>query len=83
MIYMRLLKLKKDTQNITDFEATHRYLHSLEGTPTLHAQVLQWVFGEFEDSYTLLDVYSISKKLELAHAHYQASTMRPPSRSRP
>jgi len=28
-------------------------------------------------------VYNISEKLELAHAHYEASTMRPPSRSRP
>ncbi len=40
-------------------------------------------FAEFEDSHTLLDVYNISEKLELAHAHYEASTMRPPSRSRP
>ncbi len=64
-------------------EAAHRYLRSLEGTPTLHAQVLQRVFAEFGDSYTLLDVYNISEKLELAHAHYEASTMRPPSRSRP
>jgi hypothetical protein len=29
-----------------------------------------------------LDVYNIFEKLELAHAHYEASTMRPPSRSR-
>jgi hypothetical protein len=28
-------------------------------------------------------VYNISEKLELAHAHYEASTMRPPSRSKP
>ncbi len=63
-------------------EAAHRYLRSLEGTPTLHAQVLQRVFAEFGDSYTLLDVYNISEKLELAHAHYEASIMRPPSRSR-
>jgi hypothetical protein len=40
-------------------------------------------FAEFGDSYTLLDVYNISKKLELVHAHYEASTMKPPSRSRP
>jgi hypothetical protein len=40
-------------------------------------------FAEFEDSYTLLDVYNISEKLQLAHAHYEASTMRPPSHSRP
>jgi hypothetical protein len=83
MLYRRLLKLKEDTQSITDLEAAHRYLRSLEGTPTLHAQVLQRVFAEFGDSYTLLDVYNISEKLELAHAHYEASTMRPPSRSRP
>jgi hypothetical protein len=31
----------------------------------------------------VLDVYNISEKLELAHAHYEASTMMPPSRSRP
>ncbi len=31
----------------------------------------------------MLDVYNISKKLELAHAHYEASTMRPPTSSRP
>ncbi len=28
-------------------------------------------------------MYNISKKLELAHAHYEANTMKPPSRSRP
>jgi len=83
MFYRRFLKHKKDTQSITDLEAPHRYLRSLEGTPTLHAQVLQRVFVEFGDSYTLLDVYNISVKLELAHAHYEASTMRLPSRSRP
>ncbi|CAK9260873.1 unnamed protein product [Sphagnum jensenii] len=83
MLYRRLLKLKEDTQSITDLEAAHRYLRSLEGTSTLHAQVLQRVFAEFGDSYTLLDVYNISEKLELAHAHYEASTMRPPSCSRP
>ncbi len=83
MLYRRLLKLKEDTQSITDLEAAHRYLRSLEGTPTLHAQVLQWVFAKFGDSYTLLEVYNISKKLELVHPHYEASTMRPPSRSRP
>jgi len=83
MLYKRLLKLKEDTQSIIDLEATHRYFRSLEGTPTLHAQVLQRVFAKFGDSYTLLDVYNISKKLELAHAHYEASTMRPPSHSRP
>jgi hypothetical protein len=83
MLYRRLLKLKEDTQSITDLEAAHRYLRWLEGIPTLHAQVLQRVFVEFGDSYILLDVYNISEKLELAHAHYEASTMRPPSHSRP
>jgi hypothetical protein len=83
MLYRKLLKLKEDTQSIIDLEATHRYFRSLEGTSTLHAQVLQRVFAEFGDSYTLLDVYNISEKLELAHAHYEASTMRPPSHSRP
>ncbi len=37
MLYRRLLKLKEDTQSITDLEAAHRYLRSLEGTLTLHA----------------------------------------------
>jgi hypothetical protein len=37
MLYRRLLKLKEDTQSITDLEAAQRYLRSLEGTPTLHA----------------------------------------------
>jgi hypothetical protein len=37
MLYRRLFKLKEDTQNITNLEAAHRYLHSLESTPTLHA----------------------------------------------
>jgi hypothetical protein len=83
MFYRKLLKLKDDTLSITDLEATHWYLRSLEGTPTLHAQVLQRVFAKFGDLYTLLDVYNISKKLELAHAHYEASIMRPPSLSRP
>jgi len=83
MVYKRLLKLKEDIQSITDLEAAHRYLHSLEGTLTLHAQVLQRVFAKFRDSYTLLDVYNISKKLELVHANYEVSTMRLPSHSRP
>jgi hypothetical protein len=78
MFYRRLLKLKEDTQSITDLEAAHRYFRSLEDTPTFHAQVLQRIFAEFGDSYTLLDVYNISEKLELVHAHYEASTMRPP-----
>jgi len=79
MFYRRLLKLKEDTQS----KVAHWDLCSLEGTPTFHAQVLQWVFVEFGDSYTLVDVYNIFEKLELAHAHYEASTMRLPSRSRP
>jgi hypothetical protein len=83
MLYMRLLKLKEDTHSIIDLEAAHQYFRSLEGTLTLHMQDLQRVFIEFGDSYTLLDVYNISKKLELAHAHYEASTMKPSSRSRP
>jgi len=40
MLYRRLLKLKEDTQSITNLEATHQYFHSLEGTPTLHVHVL-------------------------------------------
>jgi hypothetical protein len=32
-------------------------------------------FAKFRDLYTLLDVYNISEKLELAHAHYGASIM--------
>ncbi len=83
MLYRKLLKLKEDIESITDLEAAHLYICSLEGTPTLHVQVLQWVFIEFGNSYTLLDVYNISEKLEVVHAHYEASTMRPPSRSRP
>jgi len=83
MPYKRVLKLKEDTHSITDLEAAHRYLRLLEGTLTLHVQVLEWVFTEFGDLYTLLDVYNISKKLELAHAHYEANTMSPLSCSRP
>jgi hypothetical protein len=40
MLYRRILKLKEDTQNITDLEATDRYRYSLEGTLTFLAQVL-------------------------------------------
>jgi len=83
MLYKRLFKLKEDTQSIIDLEVAYRYLRSLESTLTLHAQVLQRVFANFGDSYTLLDVYNIFEKLELVHAHYEASTMKPPSRSRP
>jgi hypothetical protein len=51
-------------------EVAHQYLRSLEGTLTLHAQVLQQLFVEFGDLYTLLDVYNIFEKLELVHAHF-------------
>jgi hypothetical protein len=80
---MRFFKLKEDTQNITNLEAPHRYFRSLENIPTLHVQVLQGVFVKFGNSFTLLDVYNIYEKLELTHAHYEASTMTPPSHSRP
>jgi hypothetical protein len=46
-------------------------------------QNIKQIFAKFGDSYSLLDVHNISKKLELAHAHYGASTVKPPSRSRP
>ncbi len=36
MFYKRLLKLKEDIQNITDLEAAHWYICSLEGTLTFH-----------------------------------------------
>jgi hypothetical protein len=83
MVYRRLLKLKENIRNITHLEAAYRYLRSLEGTPTFHAHVLQQVFIEFGDSYTLLNVYNIFEILELAHAHYEANTMRPPSHRKP
>jgi uncharacterized protein (DUF2132 family) len=47
MLYMKLLKIKEDTQSTIDLEIAHRYLHSLECTPTFHAEVLQQVFAEF------------------------------------
>jgi len=37
MPYSMFLKLKEDIQSITDLEAAHQYLHSLDGTSTLHA----------------------------------------------
>jgi hypothetical protein len=40
-------------------------------------------FCKFGDSYILLDMYNIFEKLELAHTHYEANIMRPPSCSRP
>jgi hypothetical protein len=83
MLYRKLLKLKEDSKSIIDLEAAHRYFHSLKGTITFHAQVLQWVFAEFGNSYTLLHVYNISEKLELTHTHYEANTMKPPSCSWP
>jgi hypothetical protein len=53
MLYRRLLKLKEDTQSITDLEAAHQYLRSLEGTLTLYAQVLQRVFLQNLETRTL------------------------------
>ncbi len=82
MLYMRFFKLKEDTQSITNLEAAHQYLCSLKSISTFHAQVLQQVFVEFQDLYILLDVYNIFEKLELVHAHYEANTMRPLSRSK-
>jgi len=83
MFYRKFLKLKKYTHSITDLKVADWYLHSLESTLTLHVKVLQQVFVEFGDSYILLDEFNIFEKLELAHAHYEASTMRLPSCSRP
>jgi hypothetical protein len=83
MLYKKFFKLKEDTKSITDLEATHRYLHSLESTLTLYAWVLQRVFVEFKNSYTLLDVHNNSEKLELVYAHFEVNTMKPPSRSTP
>jgi hypothetical protein len=83
MLYRRLLKLKEDTHNIRNLETAHRYLQLLESTLTLHTQVLQQIFVEFRNSYTLLNVYNIFEKLKLTHAHYEASTMEPPSHLRP
>ncbi len=74
MLYMRLFKLKEDTHSIIDLEVAHHYFYLLESTPTLHAQVLQRVFVEFGNSYTLLQVYNIYEKLQLTHAHYEANT---------
>jgi len=82
MFYMRLFKLKEDTQSIINLEVAHRYLRLLEGNLTLHCVSFERVFAKFGDSYTLVDVYNISEKLELVHAHYEANTMRPPSHSR-
>jgi hypothetical protein len=79
---MRLFKLKEDTQSIINLEVAHQYLRLLEGSPTLHCVSFERIFAKFGDSYTLVDVYNISKKLELAHAQYEANTMRPPSHSR-
>jgi hypothetical protein len=82
MLYKKLFKLKKDTQSITNLEVAQQYFRSLEGISTLHVQVLQRAFVEFGVSYTLLDVYNIFKKLELAHAHYEANIKKLPSCSR-
>jgi len=78
MFYRRFLKLKKDTQSIIDLKAVHQYLRSLEGIPTLHAQVLQRVFIEFKDSYTFWMCTTFLKSWNLL-----MHTMRPPSHSRP
>jgi hypothetical protein len=83
MLYKKFLKLKEDTQSIPNLEVAHWYVYSLEGTSTFHVQVSKQIFAKFGDLYNLLDVYNISEKLQLAHAHYEASTMRPPTRSRP
>jgi hypothetical protein len=83
MFYMTFFKLKKDIESIIDLGVTHRYLSSLKGISTLHVQVLQRVFAKFGDSYILLDVYNVSEKLKLAHAHYKASIMRLSLCSRP
>jgi len=40
-------------------------------------------FAKFGEKYTLLNVYNIFEKLELAYAHYENKTMKPPSCSRP
>jgi hypothetical protein len=40
MLYKRLLKLKEDTQSITDLEAVHQYFRLLESALTLHVEVL-------------------------------------------
>jgi hypothetical protein len=37
MLYMWFFELKEDIQIITDLEVAHRYLCSLESTPTFHA----------------------------------------------
>jgi hypothetical protein len=83
MLYKRFLKLKEDTKSIRDPKVAHRYLRSLESISTLHAQVLQQVFVEFGNLYTLLGLYNIFEKLELAHAHYEANIMKLPSHFRP
>jgi hypothetical protein len=83
MFYRKFLKLKEDIQSITYLEFGHWYLYLLESTPILHVQIGQQIFVEFGNAYTLLNVYNIYENLELAHAHYEANTMRPPSCSRP
>jgi hypothetical protein len=64
MLYKRLFKLKEGTQSIINLEAAHQYFCLLESTPTFHAHVLQRIFVEFGNAYTLLDVYNISEKLD-------------------
>ncbi len=63
------------------------YLHWGVRIQTISLLCALWNIGclraTFGNSYTLLYVYNISGKLELAHAHYEASTMKLPSHSRP
>jgi hypothetical protein len=63
MLYKRFFKLKEDIQSITNLEVAHQNFRSLESTPTLHVHVLQKSFAKFGDSYILLDVYNIYKKI--------------------
>ncbi len=83
MFYKRLLKLKEDTQSITTQKLPIGiFVHWKVLRHSMH-RFYNGFFIKFGDLYTLRDVYNISEKLELANAHYEASTMRPPSCSRP
>jgi hypothetical protein len=81
MLYKRLLKLKEETEHrkFGNCPSVSLFIRRYFDIPCAS---LQRVFAEFGDSYILFDVYNILEKLELAHAHYEASIMRPPSRSR-
>jgi hypothetical protein len=83
MFYKRFFKLKEDTQNIIDLEAPIGIFVRWKVLQHSMCKFCNGFFVKFGDLYILLDVYNISKKLELAHAHYEANTMNPPSRSRP